>query len=440
MRAETLKSPPHFCRWLWHSATLLCDGRITCGLDDPGGEAVYGDANTTTLRAITVNDTVRLRRERLLAGELCLSIIPCTLYSPLSSPAPPPSELPTQLVVEPTIRCNLRCANPTCEHNNDPNARVRNADFLDFETYRKVIDELGPTLQVLHFYNYGEPFLHPRAAEMLAYGRWSNPTTRIEAASNGLALVREELSAAIADHVNLIHVSIGGVTEESYYSYQRRRTLAQALKGLETLVRQKMRRNPSGVKIVWRYLVFHWNDSDEEIEQARRMAREIGVDRLEFMLTAIPRSARSLRRMPGSPGFALIKDCASFAWGYETDCRLVDQGLYGKEANASLGVFQWTGRKARIQVIVRSCYLNLRMVAMSPPGVNMPTVSIRSPWEERRARVGGGRWADNELHIPPEGLNTLFTLELEVSRTWIPAREGLSTDSRELGVAVSIAS
>ena len=25
---------PLYCHWLWHSVTVLCDGTVTCGLDD----------------------------------------------------------------------------------------------------------------------------------------------------------------------------------------------------------------------------------------------------------------------------------------------------------------------------------------------------------------------------------------------------------------------
>ncbi len=436
MRHETLTPGPHFCRWLWHCVTVLCDGRVTCGLDDPQGKAVYGDAKTMSIREIMSCETARRRRDDLLAGRLCSSP-PCTLYSPLPSPPPLPSAVPCEAVIEPTIRCNLRCANPTCEVNNDPHSGVRESDFLGLDTFRKVMDEIGPDLRVLHFYNYGESFMHPRAVDMLAYSRQINPSLLIAGATNGILMSDSVLAGAVTDLANQVYVSISGVTPESYYQYQRRKLLAQALRGLENLVNEKARRNAKHLTIVWRYLVFRWNDTDEEIELAKSIARSIGVDRLLFTPTAYPVSSRSLRRMPGTPGFLQIKDMAELACGYENQC-LVDEGLYGKEVSESFGAFWWTGKKARIEVFTDSRRVNLRLMDLRPAGVEVPTVRISTPWERRLGWVGNTSWADNDLQVPPEAVNTLVPIDLDVSCTWVPAGAGAGPDTRELGVAVSI--
>jgi hypothetical protein len=56
----------------------------------------------------------------------------------------------------------------------------------------------------------------------------------------------------------------------------------------------------------WRYILFKWNDSDEEMNLARAMAAEIGVDRFCWEITDHPESAYS-RRFAGGPELEAIR-------------------------------------------------------------------------------------------------------------------------------------
>jgi hypothetical protein len=57
----------------------------------------------------------------------------------------------------------------------------------------------------------------------------------------------------------------------------------------------------------WRYILFKWNDSDEEMNLARRMASDIGVDRLCWELTDHPEDAFSRRFVPGTADYDAIR-------------------------------------------------------------------------------------------------------------------------------------
>jgi hypothetical protein len=57
----------------------------------------------------------------------------------------------------------------------------------------------------------------------------------------------------------------------------------------------------------WRYILFNWNDSDEEMNRARAMAAEIGVDRLCWEITDHPENAFSRRFAPGTPDYERIR-------------------------------------------------------------------------------------------------------------------------------------
>src|SRR5207248_1260012 len=57
----------------------------------------------------------------------------------------------------------------------------------------------------------------------------------------------------------------------------------------------------------WRYILFRWNDSDEEMNRARQMAADIGVDRLCWEITDHPEDGYSRRFIPGSPALDAIR-------------------------------------------------------------------------------------------------------------------------------------
>jgi len=59
--------------------------------------------------------------------------------------------------------------------------------------------------------------------------------------------------------------------------------------------------------INWRYILFKWNDSDEEMNLARQCAVEIGVGRLTWEITDHPENVFSRRFVPGSADLVQIE-------------------------------------------------------------------------------------------------------------------------------------
>ncbi|MFN3316720.1 MAG: radical SAM protein, partial [Raineya sp.] len=73
--------------------------------------------------------------------------------------------LPFSVSVEPTTACNLRC--PECP--SGLRAFTRPTGLLEQHLYEKIIDELAPHLLYLILYFQGEPYLHPRFFDLVAY-------------------------------------------------------------------------------------------------------------------------------------------------------------------------------------------------------------------------------------------------------------------------------
>jgi hypothetical protein len=299
------------CSWPWSTLVMLCDGRMVCGCADPYGQRVLGDTRTATVQAIWGGGLVSALRRDLNGGgsTFCGD---CPLKLPLKrddQPAPRPIDagpLPSRLYIECTAACNISCTQACCAPETGI-TRTRQAGMLDFELFRRVIDETGPTLVRVDFFNYGEAFLHKRAVEMCEYIKSRFPHIYLYTSTNGLALSDAQARRLVRSGIDEVTFSIDGASQETYAQYRQRGRFDVAIANLRAMVEEKRVAGADVPFLNWRYILFKWNDSDEEMARARALAADIGVDRLCWELTDHPEESYSRRFVPGSPDLAAVK-------------------------------------------------------------------------------------------------------------------------------------
>ena len=290
---------------------MLCDGRIVCGCADPYAHRVLGDARQGSIRDVWTGQVIFQLRQDLNAGgsTFCGD---CPLKLPLKKDETPPvrpldaGPLPSRMYIECTAACNISCTQACCAPETGI-TRTRQAGMLDFGLFQRVIDEVGDSLVRVDFFNYGEAFLHKRSVEMCEYIKSRFPQIYLYTSTNGLALTAEQARRLVHSGIDEVTFSIDGATPESYVKYRQRGDFDKAIRNLTALVDEK-RKNALDVPFVnWRYILFTHNDSDEEMNLARRMAEEIGVDRLSWEITDHPENMFSRRFVPGTPEYTRIE-------------------------------------------------------------------------------------------------------------------------------------
>jgi hypothetical protein len=298
------------CSWPWNIATLLCDGRIVCGCADPYAKRVLGDTRAGTLASVWTGETATRLREDIRTGgsKFCGD---CALKLPLKKDEAPPQRgdvgpLPNRLYVECTAACNISCAQSCCAPETGI-TRTRQAGMLDFELFKRVIDEAGPSLGRVDFFNYGEAFLHKRAVEMCEYIKTTFPHIYLYSSTNGLAFTEDAVKRLVHSGIDEVTFSIDGATPETYVKYRQRGDFAKAIRNLATACREKRTAARDVPFINWRYILFTHNDSDDEMNLARAIAQDIGVDRLCWELTDHPEDMFSRRFVPGRTDLDRIK-------------------------------------------------------------------------------------------------------------------------------------
>jgi len=299
------------CSWPWTTAVLLCDGRVVCGCADPYAQRVLGDVRIHSLRDVWTGPTISSLRTDLNGGgsRFCGD---CPLKLPLA-PDQPPAERsidagssPSRLYVECTAACNISCLQACCAPETGI-TRTREAGMLDFDLFTRVIDEAGPSLVRIDFFNYGEAFLHKRAVEMCEYIKNRFPHIYLYTSTNGLAFSHESATRLVRSGIDEVTFSIDGATPASYARYRQRGDFDKALRFLRIVAEEKRAASLDVPVVNWRYILFDWNDSDEEMNRARKLASEIGVDRLSWEITDHPEGAFSRRFVPGTPDYQAIR-------------------------------------------------------------------------------------------------------------------------------------
>src|SRR3979490_3000380 len=214
------------CNWPWNTLVMLCDGRIVCGCADPYAHRVLGDVRTSSVHDVGSGPTITRLREDLNAGgsRFCGD---CSLKTPLKKDEAPPVRpvaaglLPSQMYIECTAACNISCAQAVCAPETGI-TRTRQAGMLDFDLFRRVVDEAGRSLQRLACSNHGEAFLHHPAIEMCEYIKLHFPQIYLYTSTNGLAFTEQQARRLAHSGIDEVTFSIDGATPDSYVKYRQR--------------------------------------------------------------------------------------------------------------------------------------------------------------------------------------------------------------------------
>jgi len=291
---------------------VLSDRTVVCGCTDPDKRRPLGNLSNQSVQEVWNGPKLTNLREAVAQGALPRFCDGCFLgIAPTQSgcrgAVTDRSAGPQILQVEPCIRCNLRCPTAHCELNNT--AKTRDDALLSYEDFCRIFDGVGPNLEVLRLYNYGESFLNPRATDMIAYAHKKRPGIFIDSHTNGMVFATAKRRRQLVEcGLDYVIFSIDGAYQETYQMYRRGGNLSMVLENLAEIVRLRDEQEDPRLRICWRYILFNWNDSDEEMARALQLAREIGVDQFTWHVNSADDAFSSNRFRPGTPDFEQMRD------------------------------------------------------------------------------------------------------------------------------------
>lgn len=151
------------------------------------------------------------------------------------------SSVPPSLQIEPTNACNLRCISCSTSRSTRPRG------YMDFLLYQKIIDEAKQVgVKHIHLYLHGEPLLHPRIVEMVAYAK--SKDLAVHLTTNGTLLNEEKMEGLLQSGLTIadtITFSVLGSSKEIYESVMRRSNYDRVQRNILDFMklRRKYRKN-----------------------------------------------------------------------------------------------------------------------------------------------------------------------------------------------------
>jgi MoaA/NifB/PqqE/SkfB family radical SAM enzyme len=180
--------------------------------------------------------------------------------------------LPSFVQIEPVGQCNLRCQMCPIQFRTDgpPNGPPA---FMAFETYTRLVDQI-PTMTELQLQGLGEPMMHPRFFDMVAYA--ATRGVEVSTNSNLTLLTPSRAERLVASGLRRLQVSIDGATPTTYERIRVRSRWQKVIENLEGLVEVKRRLRSELPEI--RMVVVVMRQNLHEMADLVRLAARVGVD------------------------------------------------------------------------------------------------------------------------------------------------------------------
>jgi radical SAM protein with 4Fe4S-binding SPASM domain len=186
------------------------------------------------------------------------------------------STLPIRLWVESSLVCNLQCT--MCPNRTIPNAEKGN---MDFELYKKIIDEAKEFAADVNIHHRGEPLANPRLPEMIRYA--VNAGLKVRLHTNATLLDRKRAEEIIRARPDWVSVSFDGFQKDLYEQVRKgahfESTVSNILGFLEARRRARTRKPYITVE---RIDFAHLRDrvDESQVNELAHLFRQRGIDEL----------------------------------------------------------------------------------------------------------------------------------------------------------------
>jgi len=190
---------------------------------------------------------------------------------------------PYILKIESTNICNLRC--PFClDRDRESFNKGRGFGRMKLDDFKKIIDALGDYTIRINLYGSGEPVLFPEIYDMVSYAASKNIGVAISA--NLSSFDPKNIDNLLNSGLEHLIISCHGASSESYLKYNVGGNFEKVIENMRLIVKRKKELKKKLPFIDWQFLLFSHNEHEKPL--AKKLAKEIGVDIIRFIMPNIP--------------------------------------------------------------------------------------------------------------------------------------------------------
>lgn len=268
-----------------YNISINSDLTVSCVCQDSYNEGVIGDMNKESFKEIFFGSKANEFRNMLAYGmmptpyckfcsELTKIDFKKALYFSENYSMPHKG-----IMIENNVSCNYRCTH--CQ--GKVAQQLRKSQMISLDDMRRIADEISEmNLEYVYFFKLGEPFVDNEILAKLEVLIDKNPDIKLITSSNG-SLIDTPQKIAAALLFERIFISIDGADDEIINMYQLGANLDFVLRNIEQIAKAKKANATPNPTIIWKYVVFSWNESPEYIQKAYRLACIAGCD--QFLLS-----------------------------------------------------------------------------------------------------------------------------------------------------------
>ena len=188
---------------------------------------------------------------------------------------------PYEWEIDTTNICQLKC--PLCH--TGLGTIHRDKGTMHFDLFTETIDQIKDYCVWLTLYSWGEPFLNRSIHEFVAYAHQKKIATIISTNLNK-PLTPEMAENIIRSGLDVMIISIDGITQEVYQQYRVGGHLDRVLANINLLVEKKRELGYTTPYLEWQFIVMRQNE--HQMDEARQLAGQLGVNSLVFKKVDFP--------------------------------------------------------------------------------------------------------------------------------------------------------
>lgn len=207
--------------------------------------------------------------------------------------------MPYSISVEPTTSCNLRC--PECPVGSG--TLLRSKGNIEFNLYKKIIDETGKYLLNLFLYFQGEPFLSKKIFELIEYAH--KKKIFVSTSTNAHFLTKEKAEKTVKSGLDKLIVSMDGTSQNTYEQYRKNGDIETVKKSIKNIIEAKTKLKSRTPFVEVQFLVFSFNE--HQIDEMKQFCKEQKVDKLSFKTAQIYNFEKNSKLLPKNEKFRRYK-------------------------------------------------------------------------------------------------------------------------------------
>ncbi len=193
-----------------------------------------------------------------------------------SKPVLSKHSLPFFISIESSNYCNLHC--PQCPVGIGKYIQNTDKQLFDFKLYKKIINELKPTLLHVILYFQGEPLINKQLPDFVRYAHERKIFT--STSTNGQLINKNNAKLIVSSGLDKLIVSIDGTTQTVYESYRVGGNLQKTIEGIRLLVDEKKKQKSFTPIIEIQFIVLKTNE--HQMNDMRKLAKKLHVNRFRF--------------------------------------------------------------------------------------------------------------------------------------------------------------